>query len=171
MSDYPPPAQDPLDVALARVLYPFVSYRMCTYAPDCGQWEEVDDHRETMTNDPVHAPVMPWQPQPGIAERESDAPLWCYRRSRRDYWWPVPAYGSDDGRMATMLDWYVGRRRRDMKWRRIALRTHCHPALHFVMIGEGWPVDDGSVERIGVTFALAARTAILAYEQGDYDGR
>lgn len=149
------PDQDPLDVQLARVVYGRVARRWCALMMDSGQWEVVAPRD---CGDGVRV----WQPRAG-----RHFLLWCYRPSDRWSWAPVPAFGQDGGAMLGALEAYVEANNRRAFWRRIPATTY-HRTLHYVTIGDepmSWP-DDDAVEAEGSTFALAARAAVLAMEDG-----
>lgn len=161
-----PPDQSPDDVRLARVLYPFVEQRVCHYMDDDGQWEEWDDHRKAMCYNPALGPVREWQDRPGVLTH-GDALLWCCRATRRDSWRPVPAYGEDEAAAFRALDWYCERKRLYSQIDYVPPEGDM-PAERYVILQRL-----GGRDRIvaeGSTFPLAARAAILAFEEVQ-DGR
>lgn len=78
------PVQDPLDIELARILYPRVEQRWCKYVHDSSHWEDVHDI----------------YPEGGF----KCALLWCYDEGQG---WsdltPVPPFGERDGLMFEIL--------------------------------------------------------------------
>jgi hypothetical protein len=142
------PDQDELDVRLARVVYGRVARRWCTPDPECGGWD-VRYPGCGMGGDP-------WRPDLGW-----DALLWCYVPDPRwpREWAPVPAFGQDGGRMLAALEVYAERTGYVVD---IKMGSRAFTGVQVRI----WPPREWQRIVEGSTFALAARAAVLAMEDG-----